>query len=242
MLYAQSDEFRVDTDIFVGDNPKPAKQTITLFSQGAFYDFALDESSSITLIEPSKNRITLFDQLRQAKSVVDTQQLAKLVAEARQQATQGELAKLFDTAKQVQFDSVANRLSVGGKQLTYEATMQQPPSDQMASLYADFADWSARMNAVYPPHFPPYLRLELNKAVAQRGMLPLEIRRLVNHGGQSSVVRCRLHTNWRLSSEDHKKIARVAEMMDSFAEVNTSDFFSRADAALSSRSEPGKRR
>lgn len=227
---AQQAAFRVETQV----QTQPVKRTLTLFSEGVGYDFALDESGAITLIDPKRNRIVLLDPVREVKATLDMQELLGLVSKARQEVAQSGLAGLLESAKKTRFDEQTQTVYVGDEYMSYQATLQAPAQENMAAQYAQFADWSARLNAVFEPHFPPYVRLELNRLVAEVGKLPKRITRTTQHQEQKSTIECILTANWRISTEDNEKIRRVGEMLVKFKDVTQAEYFAQKPRLISS--------
>ncbi len=217
--------FRVDTYIYQDAKKEPVKETLTLFYEGAYYDFAMDATQAVTFIDPRRGRIVLLSPRRQIKTSFHTASLLNDVSEARTKITNSELASVLEAVNKVTFDDQSGKLKVGDTTLSYEATLQTPKETSMALQYADFADWSARLNAVLPPHFPPYLRLELNRQIATRGMLPQTILRVTLHNNRKSVIRSELTAIGLLSRDDNDKIQSVGELLQTCKEVPAAEFF-----------------
>ncbi len=168
--------FRVDTDIYLKvNNTKPDKQTLTLFKEGVYYDFPMDDDKQpITMTDPTRGRIVVLSPSRQIKTQLKTADLlSHLEALKKDVGTNKELAGMLSASQKVSFDQNTNVLIVGDESLAYEATLQTARDASIAQQYADFADWYARINALLPPNFPPFVRLELNRQVAARGALPI---------------------------------------------------------------------
>lgn len=236
---AAATAFRVDTDVYAEGTKEPVKQTLTLFSEGVYYDFAIDETQAVTVIDPLHGRIILLSPQRQKKTTLQTAQLLTYLTQARQQITGTELATMLSAAGQVHFDPQQNKLRVGDDTLYYEATLQVPKDSSMAAQYADFADWSARLNAILPPKFPPYVRLELNRQIAERQLLPEAIYRVSNHNNHTSTLRAQLIANGRLSTEDSSKLRSVGELLQTCKEVPIEEFFGPNPALSSNAGQPG---
>jgi hypothetical protein len=96
----------------------------------------------------------------------------------------------------------------------------------MSQQYADFADWSARLNAIYAPNLPPYLRLELNQLIARQQAIPNAITRTTRQRGQQMELTSRLIPVWRLSQDDLAKIARCGAMLAQFKDVSADEYWS----------------
>ncbi len=215
--------FRVDTDIYVNSTKPPIKRTLTLFSEGVYYDFEESDAGLITVIDPTRNRIVLLDRKREIKTVLDTKQVQLMVANARVQAD----AKIASIAKS-EFEKTSAGQEIAVVQndfMEYRASIQEPSQADMAQQYADFADWSARLNAIYQPKMPPYLRLELNQLISNRHALPNEIKRVTRQGGRQMELTCRLITVWQLSQDDLTKIARCGSMLAQFKDVSADEYW-----------------
>jgi hypothetical protein len=234
---AAATAFRVDTDVYTEETKEPVKQTLTLFKEGVYYDFAIDETQAVTVIDPLHGRIILLSPQKQKKTTLKTAQLLTYLTQARQQIANTELAAMLSAVGQVHFDPQQNKLRVGDDTLYYEATLQTPKDASMAEQYADFADWSARLNAVLPPKFPPYLRLELNRQIAERQLLPEAIYRVSTHNKHTSTLRAQLIANGRLSIEDDDKLRSVGGLLQTCKEVPVEEFFG-VQPALTSNSAP----
>jgi hypothetical protein len=216
--------FRVDTDIYYDNTKAPIKRTLTLFSDGVFYDFEESDNGLVTVIDPGRNRIILLNRQRQVKTVLDTKQIQLMVSSARVQAD----AKIATVSKSL-IEKAASGIDeaiVQNDFMEYRASLQQPPLLDMSQQYAEFADWSARLNAIYAPKLPPYLRLELNQLIASQHAIPNAIKRTTRERGQQMELTCRLIPVWRLSQDDLTKIARCGSMLAQFNEVTADEYWS----------------
>ena len=238
---ADAFSFRVDTDVYEEGKGKkePINQTLTLFSNGVYYDLAIDQSRAVTVIDPLGGRIIMLDPQRQLKTTFDTAKLLAYASELKQTAAGNkEVAKLVTAASQVT-ELEPNKLRVGDDVLAYEATMQTPKDASMAAQYADFADWSARLNAILPPNFPPFVRMELNRQIAMRQKLPEAIYRIAKHNKQTVVYRSQLMAIGLLSTGDVNKVQMVGEMLHQCKEVGKDEFFSPQAALNNKGASPG---
>lgn len=231
--------FRVDTDIYYDNTKAPIKRTLTLFSDGVFYDFEESENGLITVIDPGRSRIILLNRQRQVKTVLDTKQVQLMVSSARVQAD----AKIASISKS-DIEKTANGTEEAVVQndfMEYRASLQKPSQPDMAQQYADFADWSARLNAIYSPNLPPYLRLELNQLVSRQQALPNEIKRITRQRGQHMELTSRLIPVWRLNQDDLAKIARCGAMLAEFKDVSVDEYWSAKPVQKASAEVPKTR-
>lgn len=232
--------FRINTDIYIDEKKAPVKQTLTLFRDGVFYDFEdVNEEAAggrITVIDPKRNRIVLIDKKRQIKTTLDTQQIQVMVASARVQVD----AKLATVKKaEIRAEEGQDIAIVQNDSLEYRSTMQRPATlavaKDVASQYCEFADWSARLNAVYLPKLPPYLRLDLNRLIKERDMLPKETRRISHQGVRKSTVVARVEAICAIGNDDATRIARVSMMLVDFREVPVAEYWNGAENVASEK-------
>lgn len=225
---AAATAFRVDTDIFLKENSKePDSQTLTLFKEGVYYDFALDRTQAVTVIDPHGRRIILLSPPRKLKTTLETATMLDYMKTV-QETVQGnnELTKMLAATQQVDFDPMTNLLSIGDKTMSYESTLQPAKDLSMTQQYADFADWSARLNTFLPPHHWPFLRFELNRQIATRGLfLPDTVRRITKHHNSTVVVKTKMIAVATLSKDDEAKLHNVGELLHTCEAVSKEQFF-----------------
>lgn len=117
--------------------------------------------------------------------------------------------------------------------------MQSAKDSSMVLQYRDFADWSARLNMLLPPKYPPFLRLELNKQIAERTMLPSRIDRVSRHNNKTIAYRSQLIVNGRLSKEDERSLIHVGQLLISSKEVTDAEFMGVRPPLIGKSGQPG---
>ena len=178
------------------------------------------------MIDPQRNRIILLDGKRNIQTTIDMAELSKYVESAKLQAHSPDLKLMLKASEQVSFDDQTKTCTVGIKQMSYVATTQKPPETIIAEQFADFANWSARLNAVYPPQRPPYVRMRLNDELGSRGFLPAEIDVTTTlASGKPTSVRCHLIALWLLSRDDQAAIKGVGEKLAKYSKLDPSKYF-----------------
>lgn len=226
--------FRVETDIFAGNEAKPAQQSLSLFSESRVIDVSFAEPDQITIVDFANNKITLAHLGLKQKTAIDTGELMRYLESARAQAANSELLSV-SLAGADKITREGQRVAVGDDALRYVATLQQPPNQQMADSYARAADALALLNG-WRTGIPPFARLRLNRFIAEQKSLPEEISRLTQRDSQTDTVRCRLHTNWQLSSDDQRRIAEIDRSLGSCKTVLPHEYFA-ANAQLANNTE-----
>lgn len=236
LAIGQERAFRVDSELFKDQDKMPLVQTLTIFHSGLVYDFLLTTPQEVTVLDPQRGRITLLDEGRRVKATVTTQEILEFTLALQTHAAQ-EKDPLLAFCATPQFETTERsvehqgqtlpELHLAAKPLSYVALGQQPPWPQAAALYRQFADWAARLNATRPGNLPPAARLALNEALAERGLVPLEIRRTIpatSRLGKRLELRSEHRFNWTLSGEDHKRLERVGDMLATYQVVSFQEY------------------
>ena len=245
MLSAQEPPvaFRVETDIYFEDNKQPVMQTLTLFHEGVYYDFDRVGQKSITVIDPGGRRIILLDRDRNMQLRMGMDEILSIEAQVQQQITPSEIERLVPKPESTKVISSAMTVVIVAESLEYHAKCIKPNQTSSLLQYAEFADWSARLNAFYSDRpMPPFARLALNREIAKSGFFPSEIQRITHSKGRDSIATSKLLTNWALSSDDFTRIEKVGAMLVEFQLVDAKAFFAKPEVATAPNTSPTKRR
>jgi hypothetical protein len=239
---ATGQEFRIDTELFVGNQKEPAAETLTLFTGGIIYDFLLTKPEEVTMFDPHRGRFTLLDPVRRLKCGISTQQVLDYSLALDAHAAEGK-NPLFAFAASPKFSTTADayeqngqkllRLTLVGKPLEYSVVARKPERPEAVRAFRNFADWFARLNAMGPGNLPAGARLEVNKAIAERDLIPLEITRTIPAAhvlAAKSEVRSRHLVTWSLSGEDRKRIERAGTHLAEFRSVTFDEYRSTTSA------------
>ncbi|MCH5375827.1 MAG: hypothetical protein JJ992_17790 [Planctomycetes bacterium] len=227
---AQDDEFRIDTDVFRGDEKEPFAQNVTIFTAGLVYDFPLIGPEEITVFDPIRGRFVLLDTERKIKTTLSTQELLEFTAAMKVQSEKlgGVFAAAAEPGFAREFDSSGQWLTLRSKLLTYRAKGVAPTLETAAVSYQQFADWYSRLNATRPGSLPPFARIELNRELVEKGWIPEEVELTVTTQhrviGRKLVIRSRHLPYWRLSNTDRKRIDTAGTYMAKFQAVSFKEY------------------
>jgi hypothetical protein len=229
-------EFRVDSEVFHGDDKQPIVATLTVFTKGLAYDFQLTEPKEITIFDPTRGHFTMLDRARAIMTDVSTQDLLQYSLDLEAQATASKNALVafaaqpkFETSVEevVENGEKRTRFTFAGKPLGYMVLGQTPPEVEMARIYRNFADWSARLNATRTHSLPANARLVLNEALAEKGLLPLEVRRTItpfNPLGKKDEMRSQHLVNGTLSNKDQGDVNEADTFRATFRSVSYDEY------------------
>jgi hypothetical protein len=243
-------DFRVETDVFIGTEKDPAVENLTLFSNGQVYDFLLSGSREITIYDPARGQFKLLDTERKYRSKISTQQLLEKVEALETALAKGDDAFLravikpkFET-KIEEFEENGEtrvRITMTSKEISYKVIGQRPKHVEAVHAYRQFGDFFARFNFVRPGGLPPGSRLALDQALAERGLVPIEIERTVVSPGRKLEVRTRHLVNWILSKQDQQRITTAGNYLAEFAEMDFEEHCRMPPVKTAAKSTASKR-
>ena len=225
---AAAEDFRIDTDVFQGAEDKPVSETITIFTGDVIYDFLLPDTETgadeqVTMFDVRRGRIVLMDAGRRVQTTLSTDDLLQFTAGMKALALQKGDTDFFDPKFEVQFDETDGTLTLASRRLTYQVQAVTPKHAESVRRIQEFADWYARLNAVRPGNLPPFGRIALNAALAERNMIPQKIERtiLIDRpvADKKYVARSEHTTNWLLSTTDRRRIDRASRYIATFQQV-----------------------
>ena len=225
---AEEKEFRCDSEVFLGNEKKPVQSSLTIFTPPMVYDFLQGTSEEITVYDFGRGQITLLHPQKKQRVTLTTDDLLRVSAAYKTMKAETELFS-FCVSPTFEENFANDHLTLQGKCLTYRTSCVKPRQAGADKVYREFADWSCRLNAFRPGNLPPFARLEMNKSLAARDMVPAKIERItsLSHGPLSrhETVRSEHLFNWTLSVEDRRRIERAGGFMADFSPVSVEIYF-----------------
>jgi hypothetical protein len=218
---AGADDFRIETKVYAGKGKLPVSQNTTLFRAGCVYDY-LAKPERVAVFDPSHGRFILLDPARKLKAEIKTDEVRKLVDGLHELAAKSSNSAMrfaADPEFDVEF-SEDGRLTLSSKHITYELATEPAATPDAARQYHEFSDWYARFNTLASPgSAPPFPRLAVNAQLAKRGLVPTEVKMTF----RSVSARTEHLVSWRLLDSDHQRIARTANQLTAFKQVDLED-------------------
>ena len=234
----QADDFHVTTDFYSDGAKTPASTNLTVFFGGRVYDFLTHHSagdhteSQISIFDPVKGRFVLLDPARQVKVEIERDRMVELTGSLRTW-----LSAQSDPLKKFCADPKFTETS-GGKEneilfnspvLSYRVVSFAPDSPDVAKQYREFTDAFARLNTVTNPgSLPPFPRLAVNAALAQRNAVPREVELTIpakNRLLDRPIVRRTEHLfDWHVTPGDEEKISKAGQWLAEFSKVSLDEY------------------
>lgn len=231
--HTAAEDFRVETKIFAGENVIPISETTTLFFGGNVYDFIKSPAQTAVFTKPSGQRASRFILLndeQKLRTEFSTEQLATTMEKVRAFASQHKDPFLNFAANpdfEETFEPKTGQLVLASHMESYRVDTQPMEHADAAKDYRNFLDWYAQLNTLLTGGPPPQPRLELNKALARRKVLPLKVE--LSRIGEKEPLRAEHEFTWRLSQEDKKRIDRVQAALAGYRTVENKEFVRAAD-------------
>jgi hypothetical protein len=228
-------EFRIETEVYLGDEEEPVGHTVTLFEKSAVYEFidnpkqiiiyrknAEGEDAQFILLDPDTQRRTDIDVDRVKKLM---EKLTRWAAGQKDPALQFAAAPSFNT----KFDDEGQRLTLSSPQWTYRVATFTPEDSAALARYHDFTNRFTELNAMIHNSPPPGPRMALNTVLEKHGVVPVEIQRITG-GDEDNAVKATHLFSWRLSREDRARLDEAQKFLANFQKVDNKDFVTARNA------------
>jgi hypothetical protein len=224
---AAAQEFRVENRIYIADDTAPASSSVTLFTSDAVYDFLADTDET-TVFDVAAGRIVLMAPESEVRTEWQTEQLAEYTAEFKSWASEHKdpLLKFLAAPEFKETRGRAGKtVKLSSRLLVYDVSTERPDSAAAAQRYAEFSDWFAQLNFLTRRETPPFARMRLNRSLAEVGVLPVEVRKLLTPTkGEPQRLRSTHEITWSLSSADRRRIDGARQQLATLKPVPHSEY------------------
>jgi hypothetical protein len=181
-----ADDFRIETQIYLGADQTPVSQNLTLFSNGMVYDFEMSNDAKpkpleIVIYNSHDRSFVLLDIERGMRLQLDQSQVVQMVEGLRQQTSQSELTKFLVEDNFVEDVDISSRsVSLKNPHIEYWYRGSNLQDATVLPAYFEFLDQYTRLNASDPTKLPPFPRLKLNQSIKKYGWIPSEVKVTLN--------------------------------------------------------------
>ena len=212
---SSANDFRVETEVYLGADKTPVSQNLTLFTNGMVYDFQMSNEAKpkpleIVIYDSHEKSFELLDIERGIRLELKEFQLIQMLEGLRQQASQNELTKFLvedNFEEDVDFSNRSVSLRNNHIEYWYQGSKSQDAT--VLPAYFEFLDQYTRLNASDPTKLPPFPRLRLNQSIKKYGWIPIEVKVTLN---QNELINSKIeikseHTLvFSLSDADRERI------------------------------------
>ena len=227
---ASAEDFRIETKVYDGKAKNPVSRNVTLFQAGYVYDY-LSDPERTAVFDQAHGRFILLDPSRKLKVEIKTDDVMIFSEKSHAWAAKSSnpfLKFAADPRFEVTF-SDDGELKLVSEHLSYALATVPAKTPQTSRQYQEFSDWYARFNSMFylgsPPPFP---RLEVNKELAGRGLIPTQVVLTIPaqraHGVRAVSMHSEHHVSWRLLERDLERISETANQLAAFRTVGVREF------------------
>ena len=236
MALAATDDFRMESRVYVKGEAQTASDNVTLFYQGRVYDF-LGTSGRVAVFDPARKRFLLADGSRNVRSELPLDDVLTFTMKLQVFAAQGS-NELLRFAASPKLETTVNKksgdLHLASEFMTYRLSGLRPPSSNAAQQVREFSDWYSRLNAMLSPGaMPPFPRLVVNDELARRGLVAKQVDLVIpKHPkglAQPIALRSEHRYAWRLEKSDIERITDADSTLKSFRRVNVAEYRGRTE-------------
>jgi hypothetical protein len=231
---AWGDDFRIETKVFNGKAKAPVSLNTTLFDAGFVYDYLYsDEHDStpdrVAVFDQGRGRFIVLDPARKVKAEVKTDDVRLFVDKFKAVAERSSrpfMKFAADPDFEVTF-SEEGELKLASDHVIYRLRTEPAATPLASQQYREFSDWYARFNAMATPgSTPPFVRMAVDEALAERGLVPTEVQLTIpsQPGIKAVSMRSEHHVSWRLLPKDHKRIAETGHQLATFKSIDFDKF------------------
>jgi hypothetical protein len=226
---AAAQEFRIETDVYIGEATEAASHTVTLFEKSAVYEFVESPKQIIiyrTGVKDGRGQFILLDSELERRTDVDVARVEKLMEKLSKWAAEHKDPLLKFAANpqfEETFDAERGSLTLANPEWTYRVATIEAEDAAALQRYHDFTDRFAELSSMMYNSPPPGPRLALNAALAKHGVVPVEIHRTTGGENKNAVRATHLFT-WRLSREDRSRLDEAQAFLANYQKVDNEKF------------------
>jgi hypothetical protein len=226
-----AENFRIETNVFMGDNEKPISETTTLFHDGVVYDFIKQPKQTAVFDKPKgKNagRFILLSDEHRIRTEIPTDRVKGVVEDVRTWASQQKDPFLKFAANpnfEESFEPSSGQLVLASHWESYTVETTPAKHPKAAAEYRVFLDWYAQLNTLLSGGAPPQPRLELNESLSRHKAIPTVVE--LTRKGDKEPLRAEHEFTWLLSKDDLERIDDVRAALASYQQVDNSEYKSR---------------
>ena len=214
--------FRATSKIFQGANLNAEANHLLLFDEGLVYDLPQIRSRFITVFDEAQQQVTLLDRQTRVQTRILTDDLFKISAQVRAQATEAQ-KETFGLEAIVKPSTRVIGYAIKFGNLEYNATTQKPEDTSKATDYGRFFDLASRLNIFRKLGAPPFGRMTLNQHIMAAGEIPLEVMLTRRYEDKSQEFRLTLEID-EMRPGDREKINEVIGMLNLYKTVQPKEF------------------
>lgn len=225
-------DFRVENAVFLGEEKEPVCRSATIFHAGAVYDCMKSPAETI-VFEPSSGRFVLLNLKDRTRAELTAAAVAKFTEGLQEVAARSPdpLVRFLAAPRfRESADPATGELTLDSPSVVYRLTLAAEREPGVAEQYREFADWYARLNALLSPGSPPpFGRLAVNAALAQRGAIASNVTLTLTCEGKwagryPALSRSEHRLVRPLTAADLDRVRETRKQMAAFKPISFADY------------------
>ena len=228
---AIGEDFRVENAVYQGDQKKPSSESTTIFHNGVVYD-CMKTPAETVVFDKTADHFILLDLNRRTRAELTTAQLAALTDQLQLMAVKSKDPVVRFLAKphfQERSEEAAGVLTLAGPLVMYRLMLSPETNQDIVNQYHEFCDYYARLNALLSPGSrPPFGRLVVNAALAQRQATASEVQLTILSGTETDQQQTNVRSEHRvicpLAPADLDRVKEIRAQMSQFKLVSFNQY------------------
>jgi len=247
-------DFRVETQLYLVGEEKPINEINTIFRSGFVYDFITDPSKQrdpeTTIFDALKGRFVVIDPQRHVWTQVSTEAVKTFSGKIKIAAA-GNKDPILNFMATPQFNETTEGStmvfkSAKGNWMEYRVRAAPAKSSRVVEQYNECSQWHAQLNVMLNPNtLPPFPRMEINKVLAERQLLPTEVQVTIDPkqpGLRQISLRATHRFQWTLLEPERQRIEEAGRQLAAFREVTLEDYNRRGEEETAGKPAAAKRK
>jgi hypothetical protein len=219
---ALGEDFRVDNMVYAANEKEPSSQSTTIFHGGVVYD-CMKSPEETVVFDKAASRFVLLNLTQRARTEISTGKIMAFVDGLQSRAAKGKeplLQFLAEPKFEERADDSSGELTFSSTLVNYTVTLAPEANPSIVQQYREFCDWYARLHPLLVPGAsPPFARLQVNAALAQRQATASQVVLTMSSGRglkpQHTTIRSVHHIVRPLAPADLERVAQTRTFMDS---------------------------
>ena len=225
--------FRIETELYLGESSKSSSRNVTVFSDTSIYDFLMSDTPvseplQITIFDRTQKKFILIDMQQKMRFELDRAQLIKLLEGLRNETMQDEASRFMADIQFLEdYDIAAGKINATSELIRYQLKGERPSDSTILPAYHEFLDHFTMLGATDPQSFPPFARLRFNQIIKKYGWIPEEVRFELNGNEafkRTMTARTQHTVNMNLSDRDQERIELAKRCWMSYRKVSMAEF------------------
>jgi hypothetical protein len=227
---AIGEDFRVDNTVYAADQKEPNSESTTIFHGGVVYD-CMKTPAETVVFDKNADRFVLLNLTQRVRAELTTDRLAAFTDGLQMRAAKSKdpLMKFLAGPKfDEKFDETAGELTLSSPLVTYRLVLAPESNQSIVEQYHEFCDYYARLNALLAGSRPPFGRIVVNAALAQRQATAAKVILTIASGKGVSQQRTTIRSEHRvvrpLEPADLERVAKTRELMGNLKLVSFEEY------------------